>query len=85
MPQLQKMIYLISLMILINLNNGCVKKNYTNEECLNDFKTDKKEGYDDLSRQDKAFFEIGVSLECAKYNNNPKETRKHIAEDFKND
>lgn len=77
---------IIAILLTVNpiLISNCTK-HYTNEDCINDFKNDKKEGYESLSRLDKSYFEIGVSLECAKYNNDPKEVRKHLTEDEKND
>jgi hypothetical protein len=52
---------------------GCSKK-YTNQECAEEIC--KEVRCDDLDNLDKAAAMIGASLECAKYNNDPKETIK---------
>lgn len=63
---------LIPLFIILSLT-GCSKK-YTNQECAEE--VCKEVGCDDLYTKDGALAMIGASLECAKHNNNPKETIK---------
>lgn len=55
------------------LASGC-SKHYTNKECIEEIAQSYGDQYTKLSRLDKAYFRIGASTECAKYNNDPKKT-----------
>ncbi len=64
------------LMILIAASSISCQKNYTNEQCTKIVMSD--QSIERLDRMDRSLLEIGASVYCSKYNNNPKETLKHI-------
>jgi hypothetical protein len=66
--------YIVSILLMTALS-GCAKT-YTNEECVKEICN--RLSCDSYDRQDRAFAEIGASLECAKNNNDPDKTLRNL-------
>ena len=71
--------YLILVLFIIFMS-GCTR-HYTNEECVKKIEQMAGDYYSGLDREDRSLFEIGASIDCAKYHNDPYETNKNVSKD----